>query len=66
MKSEDAQAELKQKTDKESTHNTVTSVGSVDSQNLIMQSIKEALIAMNEKDTRMKGTTTNPYERMIQ
>ncbi len=33
---------------------TVTSVGSVESTNLIMQSMRDALISMNEKAKRMK------------
>ena len=44
---------------------TVTSVCSVESNNLIMQSMKEALIAMNEKSKRQKGSSTGHYERMI-
>jgi hypothetical protein len=38
---------------------TVTSVGSVESTNLIMQSMKDALITMNEKAKRMKANGTN-------
>lgn len=38
---------------------TVTSVGSVESSNLIMQSMRDALITMNEKAKRMKQNGTN-------
>ena len=45
---------------------TVTSIGSVQSNNLIMQSMKEALKGMNEKAKRYKENGTNQYERIIQ
>lgn len=45
---------------------TVTSIGSVESNNLIMQSMKEALKGMNEKAKRYKENGTNQYERIIQ
>jgi hypothetical protein len=38
---------------------TVTSVGSVESSNLIMQSMRDALITMNEKARRMKANGVN-------
>jgi hypothetical protein len=38
---------------------TVTSVGSVESTNLIMQSMRDALITMNEKARRMKANGVN-------
>jgi hypothetical protein len=34
---------------------TCTSVGSIDSDNLIMVSIKDALVTMNEKSKKFKG-----------
>jgi predicted transcriptional regulator len=43
-----------------------TSLGSVSSQNLIMQSMKEAVHALNEKNQRYKEQGTNPYEKMVQ
>ncbi len=45
---------------------TVTSVGSVESQNLIMQSMRDALITMNEKAKRMKANGVNQFEKMCQ
>ena len=45
---------------------TVTSVGSVESSNLIMQSMRDAIISMNEKVKRIKSSGTNQYEKMIQ
>ena len=38
---------------------TVTSVGSVESNNLIMQSMRDAIISMNEKVKRLKASGTN-------
>lgn len=43
-----------------------SSLGSVGSQNLIMQSMKEAVYALNEKNQRYKEQGTNPYEKMVQ
>ena len=45
---------------------TVTSVGSVESSNLIMQSMRDALITMNEKAKRMKANGINQFEKMCQ
>jgi hypothetical protein len=44
---------------------TVTSVGSVESTNLIMQSMRDALITMNEKARRMKANGVNQFEKML-
>lgn len=44
---------------------SVTSLGSVESQNLIMQSMKEALKAMNEKALRQKNSSTGQLERQL-
>lgn len=49
----------------ESPQSIVTSVCSARSDNLIMCSIREAVVAMNEKAKRMKANGTNPYERAL-
>ena len=38
---------------------TITSIGSVESTNRIMQSMRDALTTMNEKAKRMKANGTN-------
>lgn len=45
---------------------TCTSVGSVGSDNLIMVSMKDAVVAMNEKARRHKGEQHYHYERQLQ
>jgi len=45
---------------------TCTSVGSIDSDNLIMVSIKDALVSMNEKNKKFKDDPTRQYEKMVQ